>query len=109
MNLGGLNLGDLMKQAQQVQEQMQSLQQDLRARTFTAESGAGMITVTVNGAQELLSITIDPSLINTNEPQMLQDLVVAAVNKGMSESRESVESEVKKITGMLPKIPGLPF
>ncbi len=109
MNLGGLNLGDLMKQAQQAQEQMQHVQSELKHRTVTADAGAGMVTAVVTGTQELLSITIDPSIIKPDEAQMLQDLVLAAVNKALQESREMAESELKKLTSFLPKIPGLPF
>jgi DNA-binding YbaB/EbfC family protein len=109
LNLGNLNLGDLMKQAQHVQEEMQRVQDELRRKTVSAESGAGMVKVVVTGAQELVSLTVEPHLLTPDNAQMLQDLVVAAVNKGLQESRAMAETEIKSLTGMLPKLPGLPL
>lgn len=107
MNLGGINLGDLMKQAQEAQEKMERLQRELRARTVTADAGAGMVTVVVSGAQELVSLRIDPQALAAGDAQMLQDLVLAAVNKALQEARQMAETEIKKLTSFLPNIPGL--
>jgi DNA-binding YbaB/EbfC family protein len=110
MNIPGLgNIADLVKQAQQLQEQIQQTQHDLRNKTVQADAGAGMVTVTMNGAQELVSIKIDPSILASDNAQMVQDLIVAAVNKASLASRQLAEEEIRRITGGLPNIPGLSF
>lgn len=110
MNIPGLgNIADLVKQAQHLQEQIQQAQHDLRHKTVQADAGAGMVTVTMNGAQELVSVKIDPSILTADNVQMVQDLIVAAVNKASLESRHLAEEEIRRITGGLPNIPGLSF
>lgn len=95
-------LGDLMKKAQQMKASMDKLQEELAEREIEAGAGGGMVTVKVNGAQEVTSITIDPAVIDPDEKEMLQDLVQAAVNEGLRKSREMMQEEMAKITGGLP-------
>ena len=103
------NMGNLMKQAQQFQNRMAKLQQELEKKTIEATSGGGMVTVVVNGQQELLSIKIDPEVVDPEDIDMLQDLVLAAVNDGLSRAKKMVNDEMAKLTGglNLPNIPGM--
>lgn len=100
------NIGQLLKQAQKVQQKMQEIQEELAARTVEATAGGGMVTAVVNGKQELQSIRIEKDVIDPNDPGMLQDLVVAAVNEAMSKSKQLVAEEMNKLTGSL-GLPGL--
>ena len=100
------NLGNIMKQAQKMQAQIAKVQEELAEKTVEASSGGGMVTVVVSGKQEILSISIEPEVIDAQDKDMLQDLVVAAVNEGLRKSQEMVAEEMKKITGGL-QIPGL--
>jgi DNA-binding YbaB/EbfC family protein len=104
-NLGGLNIGELMSKVQQAQQQMESMKNDLKHRTVTGDAGGGMVTATANGAQELVALKFDPVILT--DPQMAQDLIIAAVNKALDASRELAEEEVKKLTSFLPNIPGM--
>jgi DNA-binding YbaB/EbfC family protein len=103
------NMSNLMKQAQQMQSKMAKLQEELENRTLEASSGGGMVTVVVNGRQEVLSITIDPDVIDPEDVEMLQDLVLAAVNDGLARAKDMVNQEMGKLTKgfNLPNIPGL--
>ena len=96
----------MMKEAQRLQAQMQALQEEVGKKKVDATSGGGMVTVEANGKQELLSIKIDPEVINRDDAQMLEDLVLAACNEALRKSRELVQQELGKLTGGL-KIPGL--
>jgi nucleoid-associated protein EbfC len=98
--------GNMMKEAQRLQAQMAALQEEVGKRKVEATAGGGMITVEANGKQELLSIKIDPEVINKDDAQMLEDLVLAACNEALRKSRELVQQELGKLTGGL-KIPGL--
>ena len=100
------NIGSIMKQAQKMQAQMAKVQEELAQKTVEASAGGGMVTVVVNGKQEIMSMTIEPEVIDASDKEMLQDLVVAAVNEGLRKSQEMVAEEMKKITGGL-QIPGL--
>ncbi len=102
-------MGNLLKQAQQFQTKMAKLQEELGERTVEASAGGGMVNVVVNGRQEVVSIGIDPEVIDPDEQEMLQDLVLAAVNDGLSKAKEMVNEEMGKLTqGLnLPHIPGL--
>lgn len=104
MNIG--NIGQLMKQAQKMQEQMARVQEELANKTVEAAAGGGMVTVTANGRQEILAVKISPEVINPQESAMLEDLVTAAVNEALRSSRELLQEEMTKITGGL-RIPGL--
>jgi hypothetical protein len=100
-------MGQIMKQAQQIQSKMAKLQEDLGDRTVESSSGGGMVTVIANGRQEILSIEIDQEVIDPDEIEMLQDLIIAAVNDALSRARDMVNEEMGKLTkGM--NIPGMP-
>jgi len=103
------NMSNLMKQAQQLQSKMAKLQEELENRTLEASAGGGMVTVVVNGRQEVLSIKIDPEVIDPEDVEMLQDLVLAAVNDGLARAKDMVNQEMGNLTkGLnLPNIPGL--
>lgn len=103
------NVGQLLKQAQQIQSQMAKLQEELGEKTVEASAGGGMVTVVVNGKQELVSIQIEKEVIDPDDPEMLQDLVQAAVNDGLAKAKAMVNEEMGKVTkGInLPPIPGL--
>jgi nucleoid-associated protein EbfC len=98
--------GNLMKEAQRLQQQMQELQDQVAQKKVQATAGGGMVAVEANGRQELVSVKIDPEVINKDDAQMLEDLVLAACNEALRKSRELVQQELGKLTGGL-KIPGL--
>jgi DNA-binding YbaB/EbfC family protein len=95
-------LGDLMKKAQEMKASMDRLQEELASREVEAGAGGGMVTVRATGAQEIASIDIDPSVIDPEEKEMLQDLVQAAVNEALRKSKEMMQEEMGKLTGGLP-------
>lgn len=103
-SIGGM--GNLLKQAQEMQARIAKIQEQLALKTVEGSSGGGMVQVTVNGQFNLSGVRIDPTVINPQEKEMLEDLIVAAVNDGMRKAREMVSVEMSKITGGL-KIPGL--
>ncbi len=100
-----------MQQVKDLQDKMAKVQEELAVKTVEASSGGGMVTVVVNGRQELLSLNIDPQVVDPQDVEMLQDLVVAAVNEGMRRAQEMAASEMGKLAGGLNlpglKIPGL--
>jgi nucleoid-associated protein EbfC len=98
--------GNIMKEAQKLQQQMEAMQAEMGKRKVEASAGGGMVTVEANGKQELLSIKIDREVINPDDAQMLEDLVMAACNEALRKSREMVQSEMGKLSAGL-KIPGL--
>ncbi|MDQ1333652.1 MAG: nucleoid-associated protein EbfC [Thermodesulfobacteriota bacterium] len=101
------NMGQLLKQAQKFQAKMSELQEELNQRTVEASAGGGMVTVVANGRQEVLSIAIDPEVVDPNDVEMLQDLILAAVNDALNRAKEMTSEEMGKLTkGM--NIPGLP-
>ena len=98
--MGGMgNMQQLMKQAQRMQENMQKKQAELNEREFSAAAGGGMVKVTVNGAREVLSVQIDPQCVDPDDVEMLQDLVLSAVNGALKEAAAAVEQEMGKLTG----------
>ena len=103
--MGG-GMGDMLKQAQKMQEDMATLQAELEERTETVTAGGGAIEVTVNGKKEIQSISISPEVVDPDDVEMLQDLVAAAVNEALRKIDEVTNSEMSKITGGL-NIPGL--
>lgn len=101
------NFNQLVKQAQKMQSQIAKIQEELADKEVEASSGGGMVTVTANGKQEVVKIKIEPEIINGDDQEMLQDLVVAAVNETLRKSKEMMEEELKKVTGgMGLNIPG---
>ncbi len=99
-------LGNILKQAQQMHSKIAQLQEEMAAKTVEASSGGGMVNVVMNGKQEILSIRIDPEVVNKEDIEMLQDLLVAAMNEAIRKSQEMMAEEMKKITGGL-SIPGI--
>lgn len=100
------NFGNIMKQAKKLQERMASLQDELALKTVEASAGGGMVSVLVNGKHELVSLKIEKEVVNPEDIEMLQDLVLAAVNEGMRKAQEMAAAEMAKITGGI-NIPGL--
>jgi DNA-binding YbaB/EbfC family protein len=98
--------GNLLKEAQQMHTKITQLQEEMAGKTVEASSGGGMVNIVMNGKQEVLSIRIDPEVVNREEIEMLQDLITAAVNEALRKSQEMMTEEMKKITGGL-AIPGL--
>ena len=98
--------GNMMKEAQKLQQQLAAVQEEVAKRKVDATAGGGMVTVEANGKQELVSIKIDREVINPDDAQMLEDLVLAACNEALRKSRDMVQHELGKLTGGL-KIPGL--
>ncbi len=99
-------MGNLLKQAQEMQARMAKIQEELGQKTVEGSAGGGMVQVTVNGQFNLSKVKIDPAVINSEEKEMLEDLILAAINDGMRKAREMVSNEMSKLTGGL-KIPGL--
>ncbi|MBQ2911221.1 MAG: YbaB/EbfC family nucleoid-associated protein [Clostridia bacterium] len=104
---GGMpNMNQMMKQAQKMQEQMLKMQEELEEKMYTATSGGGAVTVTVNGKKEIDELVIKPEAVDPDDVEMLEDLVIAAVNEALRMADESSASEMSKLTGGL-NIPGL--
>ena len=99
------DIGNIMKQAQQLQERLSEVQEAVARRTVEASAGGGMVRVVVNGKHELLSLTLDPAVLK-EDVELVQDLVIAAVNEGIRNAQKMVAEEMTKATGGL-KIPGL--
>ena len=99
-------IGGLMKQAQKLQEEMARIQAEAAQRTVEATAGGGMVTAIANGANELVSIRIEKDVINPEDAEMLQDLVVAAVNGALRKAQEEMQQEMARLTGGL-NMPGL--
>jgi hypothetical protein len=100
------NLGNIMQQAKKIQERLANIQEEMAEKTIEGSAGGGMVTVVANGRQEVVSIQIEPEVVNADDVEMLQDLVQAAVNDALRKSQEMVQQEMAKITGGL-KIPGM--
>jgi DNA-binding YbaB/EbfC family protein len=103
---GGGGQGNLQRQVQQLQEQMVQAQEALKDETVTASSGGGMVEVVANGHQEVLSITINPEVVDPDDVEFLQDMVLAAVNEALDSSRDLASDRMGALTGGL-NIPGL--
>jgi DNA-binding YbaB/EbfC family protein len=100
------NLGDLMKQAQQLQTKLARIQEEAAAKTVEASAGGNMVVAVVSGRLEVVSLRIDPAVLTAGDTEMLQDLVIAAVNEGIRKAQKLMADEMGKVTGGL-KIPGL--
>ncbi len=101
-----MNMNNLMKQAQKMQKRMLEIQEDLANRTVETTVGGGMVTAVANGQQELVSITISPDVVDPNDVEMLEDLILAAVNEARNKAQELMGDEMSKLTGGI-KIPGM--
>ncbi len=97
---GGMNM-NMMKQAQKMQQDLLKMQQELESRTYTATSGGGMVTAEVTGKHELKSLTIEPDAVDPEDVEMLQDMVIAAVNEAMRKAEASASESMAKVTGGL--------
>jgi nucleoid-associated protein EbfC len=102
------NLGDIQRMAQQMQQQMARIQEELEAETVDGSAGGGVVKATVTGKQDLVSLTIDPSAVDPDDVDMLQDLIVAAVNDAIRASRDLAAEKMGPLTGGL-NVPGLGF
>lgn len=99
-------MGNLVKQAQKMQQKIAKMQEELKDRTVTATSGGGMVSVEANGAQEIVAIKIEKEVVDPEDLEMLQDLILAAVNEALKQSQNMVNTEMQKITGGM-NIPGM--
>jgi DNA-binding YbaB/EbfC family protein len=102
-----MDMARLLKQAQQMQARMNEMKEELAEKKVTATSGGGMVTVEANGRSEILSIKIDPQVVDPDDLEMLEDLIVAAVNEAKRRVEDLVKEEMGKLTGGLPIPPGL--
>jgi len=97
---GGMNM-NMMKQVQKMQQDMARMQEELAAKTYTAAAGGGVVTAEVNGQRQLVSVTIDPEAVDPDDVEMLQDMVVAAVNEAMRAAETDAAESMKSVTGGL--------
>ena len=95
----GPNMNKMMKEARKVQEQIVQMQEELRQREMVVTSGGGAVTVRVNGKQEILSLKIAPEAVDPDDVEMLEDMIIAAVNEAVKQSQDMVSAEMAKITG----------
>ncbi|MCK5287237.1 MAG: YbaB/EbfC family nucleoid-associated protein [Thermodesulfovibrionia bacterium] len=98
--------GDLMRQAKKMQQEMAKIQEESKKKTVEASSGGGMVTVTANGAMEIVSIKIEREVVTPDDIEMLQDLIVAAANEALRRAQQMVKEDMGKVTGGL-NIPGI--
>jgi len=107
---GGMpNMQNMMKQVQKMQDAMAKVQEELEGKTVVGDAGGGMVKATVNGKQMLTGLSIEPEVIDRDEKDILEDLIVAAVNQGIEKAAALAQDEMKKATGgMLPNMPGMP-
>ena len=103
--MGGGNMNNMIRQAQKMQQDMMKAQEELEAKTYEAGAGGGVVSATVSGKKELVSVTIDPEAVDPDDVEMLQDLIVAAVNEAIRKANDDAASQMSKLTGGL----NLPF
>lgn len=103
--MGGGNMNNMLRQAQKMQQDMMKAQEELEAKTYEAAAGGGVVSAVVTGKKELASITIDPEAVDPDDVEMLQDLIVAAVNEAMRKASDDAASQMSKLTGGM----NLPF
>ena len=103
--MGGGNMNNMIRQAQKMQQDMLKAQEELEAKTYEAGAGGGVVSATVSGKKELVSVTIDPEAVDPDDVEMLQDLIVAAVNEALRKASDDASSQMSKLTGGL----NLPF
>ena len=97
--MGGMNQANMMKQAQKMQEELRKMQEELEASSFEATSGGGVVKAVVSGKHELTSLTIDPEAVDPEDVEMLQDLIIAAVNEALRQAGEAMDKSMDSITG----------
>ena len=98
---GGMNQAAMMKQAQKMQQEMLRMQQEQESKTFTAKAGGGMVSATVNGKHELVELAINPEAVDPEDVEMLQDMVIAAVNEAMRTADTEAANNMSRLTGGL--------
>ena len=98
---GGMNQASMLKQAQKMQQEMLRMQAEQEAKTFTAKAGGGMVSATVNGKHELVSMEINPGAVDPDDVEMLQDMVIAAVNEAMRAADNEAANNMSRLTGGL--------
>ncbi len=103
----GGNMNNIMKQAQKMQKEMERVQEEVHQKTVEATAGGGAITVVVSGKKELVKIDIKPEVVDPEDVEMLQDLILAAVNEAIRKADEMVNTEMSKVAGGLSGFPGL--
>ena len=103
--MGGGNMNNMIRQAQKMQQDMLKAQEELESKNYEAAAGGGVVTATVSGKKELVSVAIDPEAVDPDDVEMLQDLIVAAVNEALRKANEDAASQMSKLTGGL----NLPF
>ena len=96
---GGMNQMQMMKQAQKLREDMMRMQEEQENKTYSAKSGGGMVEATVNGKHELVGLTIDPEAVDPDDVEMLQDMVIAAVNEAMRTADAEAAQNMSRLTG----------
>lgn len=101
-----MSMQEMMRQAQQLQKKMAQVKEEMANTTVEASAGGGMVTVTAKGSLEIASVQIDPSVVDAEEVEMLQDLVLAATNEALKKAREMMENEMSKLTGGM-NLPGM--
>ena len=101
--MGGMggNMNNMIRQAQKMQQDMMKAQEELESKTYEAAAGGGVVTAAVSGKKELVSVTIDPEAVDPEDVEMLQDLVVSAVNEALRQADEAMESSMSGVTGGL--------
>ena len=104
---GGMNQAAMMKQAQKMQRDLMQMQEELQQQTYTASAGGGAVTATVSGKRELMDLIIDPAAMDPNDVEMLQDMVVAAVNEALRKAEEASAQSMSRLTGSLGNLGGL--
>ena len=100
--MGGMNMNALMKQAQKMQQEMQKKQDELKEREYQATAGGGAVTATMKGSEQLLSIKINPDVVDPDDVEMLEDLVLAAVNEALKTAKQTENEELGRLTGGMP-------
>lgn len=104
---GGMNMQSMLKKAQKMQEEMLKAQQALENETYTATSGGGAVTVTIKGNNQLTNLVIKPDVIDPSDAEMLQDLIVSAVNAALKQVDDASNSEMQKLSGGGKALPGM--
>ena len=100
-SFGGMNQMNMMRQAQKMQQDLMKMQEELETRTYSAAAGGGVVKAEVNGKHELVGLTIDPEAVDPDDVEMLQDMVIAAVNEAMRAADSAASASMSKLTGGL--------
>ena len=101
------SMQNMLEQAKKVQQEIERIKTEVNQKLVTAESGGGLVQVTMTGGNEIIKMKISNEIVNPDDIEMLEDLVVAAVNKATHEAQQMVSAEMSKVSNMLPNLPGL--